>query len=268
MYVCMYAHACSRHKPTRSRESSGVHVFHGVPEAPCVGPKYYTQTVAITSKPEIPHSTFLIPPARLLSWAPHEEPLLEREGSCISLSVCLSVCLWLSLSPPSLPRSVSLRPNISRCHTLRLWLSCSVYLSISPSAGLSLSLIPPLLRCALSPTLPLAFSLPSCICLFRRCTSLGFLSPTDAVCPCLCSFSTRLPLLCLLSLCLLLCILLSVSLSPSPPVSPDIHVEIFSHVRYRFTTPARSPWPLNLIPSTKPHCFFVCLGLSVVCDCG
>lgn len=265
-YVCMYAHACLRHKPTRSRESTGVHVFHGVPEAPCVGPKYYTQTVAITSKPEIPHSTFLIPPARLLSWAPHEEPLLEREGSCISPSVCLSVSGSHSALLLSLARS--LRPNISRCHTLRLWLSCSVYLSISLSAGLSLSLIPPLLRCALSPTLPLAFSLPSCICLFRCCTSLGFLSPTDAVCLCLCSFSTRLPLLCLLSLCLLLCILLSVSLSPSPPVSPDIHVELFSHVRYRFTTPARSPWPLNLIPSTKPHCFFVCLGLSVVCDCG
>ena len=130
--IRMHTHARKRHTPTRSRKSSAVHVFHGVPEAPCVGPKYYTQTVAITSKPEIPHSTFLIPAARLLSWAPHEEPLLEREGACISLcSLCLSVCL----SQPSF----SLRPNISHCHPLRLWLSCSVYLSISPSAGLSLS---------------------------------------------------------------------------------------------------------------------------------
>lgn len=66
-----------------------------VPEAPCVDPKYYIQTVAITSKPEIPHSTFLIPAACLLSWAPHEEPLLERVrghvSDCLPVSVSLSV---------------------------------------------------------------------------------------------------------------------------------------------------------------------------------
>lgn len=82
-YTRMHSHT----DPACSGRSSGVHVFHGVPGAPCVGPKYYTQTVAIASKPKIPHSTFLIPVARLLSWAPHEEPLLEREGSCISLAV-------------------------------------------------------------------------------------------------------------------------------------------------------------------------------------
>ena len=154
MYVCMYAHACSRHKPTRSRESSGVHVFHGVPEAPCVGPKYYTQTVAITSKPEIPHSTFLIPPARLLSWAPHEEPLLEREGSCISPSVCLSVCLWLSLSPPSLPRSVSPPKYLSLSYPLSvtLLLRLSFYFSLCRFIFISYSPSPPLCFVAHSPT--------------------------------------------------------------------------------------------------------------------
>ena len=132
----MYAHACSRHKPTRSRESSGVHVFHGVPEAPCVGPKYYTQTVAITSKPEIPHSTFLIPPARLLSWAPHEEPLLEREGSCISLSVCLSVCLSVSGSHSAL--------LLSLARSLSAQISLAVIPSVCDSPAPSIFLFLPL----------------------------------------------------------------------------------------------------------------------------
>lgn len=245
-----------------------------MPEAPCVGPKYYTQTVAITSKPEIPHSTFLIPTARLLSWAPHEEPLLEREGSCISLALCLSVCLELSLSALLLLLALSLRPYISHCHSLHLWLSCSVYLSISTSAGLSLSplLIPPLLRRALSPTLPLSFSVVLHVFVYFF---LYLAQPPVSSWCCLSVAllrSTRL-LLCFLPflppLSLSICIPLSDSPSPlSLCVSPDIHVEIFSHVRYRFMTPVRSPWPLNLIPSTKPHCFFVCLGLSVVCNCG
>lgn len=55
------------------------------------------------------------------------------------------------------------------------------------------------------------------------------------------------------------------SLFLSPCESPDIHVEIFSHVRYRFTTPARSLWPLNLIPFTKPHCFSVCVWARLLC---
>lgn len=110
---------------TCSRESRDVHMLHGVPEAPRVGPKYYTQTVAITSKPEIPHSTFLIPAARLLSWAPHEQPLLGGEGSCISL--CLSVCLQFS----QLSVSLSLRPYISHCHNLSVTLCClSFYRSL------------------------------------------------------------------------------------------------------------------------------------------
>ena len=152
----MYAHACSRHKPTRSRESSGVHVFHGVPEAPCVGPKYYTQTVAITSKPEIPHSTFLIPPARLLSWAPHEEPLLEREGSCISLSVCLSVCLSLALTQPSFSPSLGLSPpkylSLSYPPSVTLLLRLSFYFSLCRFIFISYSPSPPLCFVAHSPT--------------------------------------------------------------------------------------------------------------------
>lgn len=88
-------------------------MFRSVPEAPRVYPKYYTQTVAITSKPEIPHSTFLIPAARLLSWAPHEEPLLEREvmyrSVCLSLSLSQSSCSFHSLSPAAcLPLSILL----------------------------------------------------------------------------------------------------------------------------------------------------------------
>lgn len=67
-HTSLYTYALAHtHRPVCSRKICPVHVFHGVPEAPCVGPKYYTQTVAITSKPEIPHSTFLIPATRLLS---------------------------------------------------------------------------------------------------------------------------------------------------------------------------------------------------------
>lgn len=125
-FFCTYLHARTQETCNRlaAEKSRAIRVLHGVPEAPCVDPKYYTQTVAITSKPEIPHSTFLIPAARLLSWAPHEEPLLEREGSCISLSRSLSVCLFLALSLTLsallLSLSWSLHQNISHCHTLRL----------------------------------------------------------------------------------------------------------------------------------------------------
>lgn len=129
---------------------------HGVPEAPCVRPKYYTQTVAITSKPEIPHSTFLIPAARSLSWAPHEEPLLERKGSCVCLTLCLSVCLSV---PPSL------RLYKSHCHSLRLWLllRLSSYFSLCWFIFIT---VPPFLHNASSAALPLTFS---SICLFLLC---------------------------------------------------------------------------------------------------
>lgn len=273
-YICFHTHAGGL-KLTWSRRSSTAHVFHGVPEAPCVGPKYYTQTVAITSKPEIPHSTFLIPAARPLSWAPHEEPLLERGRGVMYLSLFLSVSVCLSvscsLSALLLP-ALSLRPYIFHCHSLHLWLSCSVYLSISPSAGLSISLllIPPLLRCALSPTLPLRFSAVLHVFVYFL-LYLARPPVSDWCCLSVALLPSTRPSLCFLllfPLSLSHCIPLSVSPSPSPSASPDIHVEIFSHVRYRFMTPARSLWPLNLIPSTKPHCFFVCLGLSVVCDCG
>lgn len=150
VHTCAHTHACRRRKPMCSRKSSAVHVFHGVPEAPCVGPKYYTQTVAITSKPEIPHSTFLIPAARLLSWAPHEEPLLEREGSCISRS--LSVCL----SPPSLPRLVSPPKylSLSYCLSVTLLLRLSFYFSLCRFIFISLtySFFPPSCFVAHSPT--------------------------------------------------------------------------------------------------------------------
>lgn len=228
-------------------------------------PKYYTQTVAITSKPEIPHSTFLIPAASLLSWAPHEEPLLEREGSCISLALCLSVCFWLSLSlslsQPSFSPSLGLSTKISLTVILSVCdsLAPSIFLFLPLPVYLHLSYLFLLSSTVLCRPLSHSLFLPSCICLFISLyTSLGFLSPTDAVCLWL-SFSLQDSYFASFSF---------VSPSLSPCVSPDIHAEIFSHVRYRFTTPARSPWPLNLIPSTKPHCFCVCLGLSVVCDCG
>lgn len=102
--------------------------------------------------------------------------------------------------------------------------------------------------------------------------------------PALFRSSRRVPVLLLLSVALLFCktltllsacfsfvsvsscIPLSVYPSPAPSASPDIHREIFSHVGYRFMTPARSPWPLNLIPSTKPHCFFVCVRACLWCE--
>lgn len=168
-------------------------VSHGEPEAPCVGPKYYTQTVAITSKPEIPHSTFLIPAARLLSWAPHEEPLLEREGSCISLAPCLPVCLYIC--SPSLPRFVSPPIYLSLSYfssvTLRRFIFTSLPYSFSPAL------------CFVAHSL----SPPSCVCLFISFhTSLRFLS-VPPLCRTLFSFSLSLspdPAVCLsisLSLC-------------------------------------------------------------------
>lgn len=179
----------------------------------------------------------------------------------LSRSVCLSVS-QPSFSPPK---------YLLLSYSLCLWLSCSVYLSVSPSAGLSLSLF--LLSFAVL-CRPLSYSLffPSCICLFSIPCSTScllrmhfFFFFTVAL-----LHSIRL-LLCFLSSLPLSCaVCLSVSLSHSPSVSPDIHVEIFSHVRYRFTTPARSPWPLNLIPSTKPHCFlcvWACLLCVTMCVC-
>lgn len=154
-----------------------------MPEAPCVGPKYYTQTVAITSKPEIPHSTFLIPTARLLSWAAHEEPLLEREGSCISLALCLSVSSFLSL--PSFSCSLCLSAHIS------LTVTVSICDSLAPSIFLFLPLpvylYLPYLFLLSSAVLcrPLSHSVfpSSCMCLFISFyTSLSLLSPPDAVC--------------------------------------------------------------------------------------
>lgn len=112
---------------------------------------------------------------------------------------------------------------------------------------------------------------------FPRCL---FLVPAPFSCPTLffvffllALVSLRLSLCFLLfffflPLCLCLCILLSFTPSPFPCVSPDIHVEIFSHVRYRFMTPARSLWPLNLIQSTKPHCFCVCVCVCACLLCG
>lgn len=158
----------------KKTKSCPVHVFHGVPEAPCVGPKYYTQTVAITSKPEIPHSTFLIPATRLLSWAPHEEPLLEREGSCISLTLCLSVCLWTSFPPLlCLSAHISLTVIFSVCDSSALsifsFLILLVYLDLSYLFLFSSAVLcRPLSRSAF---------LPSCICLFISFyTSPSFLS--------------------------------------------------------------------------------------------
>lgn len=205
-------------------------MFRGVPEAPRVYPKYYTQTVAITSKPEIPHSTFLIPAARLLSWAPHEEPLLEREV------MYLSVCLFLSLSL-SLCQSSCFQSSLS--HPLPVYL----YLSYFPSPVLGFV--------AHSPThfFPLAF-----VCIF-----LSVPQPASRL-PLMLLVCTSPPLYKALTLPPFL-----LSLFLSPRESPDIHVEIFSHVRYRFTTPARSLWPLNLIPSTKPHCFLVCVWACLLC---
>lgn len=218
-YTLLYTYALTHTNQLAAEKSCPVHVFHGVPEAPCVGPKYYTQTVAITSKPEIPHSTFLIPATRLLSWAPHEEPLLEREGSCISLTLCLSVCVSVDLLPSL---SLSLRPYISHCHILCLWLSCSVYLSISHSAGLSLSplLIPPLLRCALSPTLPLSFSTVLHLLVYFFLYLAQF-----SVSVCLCLFLATRLLLCFLLLSL--CPSLSVSCCLSLRLSLPLCLQIF-----------------------------------------
>lgn len=155
-----HIHTHKRYKPTCSRKGCAIPVLRGVPEAPCVEPKYYTQTVAITSKPEIPHSTFLIPAARLLSWAPHEEPLLEREGSCISLTLRLSVCLSASVSLFLAQPSVSPAPGLSAPNSLSLSCSPSVtprlsfYFSLCRFAFISLtsSLSPPLCFVAHSPT--------------------------------------------------------------------------------------------------------------------
>lgn len=168
------------HNPTCNRKSSAVHVFHGVPEAPCVGPKYYTQTVAITSKPKIPHSTFLIPAARLLSWAPHEEPLLEREGSCISLALCLSVYLQPSFSLSVCPSAhVSLTVIVSVCDSL----APSIFLFLPLLVYLYLSYLFLLSSAVLCRPLSHSVFLPSCICLFISFyTLLSLLSPTDAVC--------------------------------------------------------------------------------------
>ena len=150
----------SSHVCTNRRAAGWSSVFHGVPEAPCVGPKYYTQTVAIASKPKIPHSTFLIPVARLLSWAPHEEPLLERAGSCISLclSLCLSVCLY-----PSFPLSVCPSAHIYLILVVSMC-DCIPFLSLRCFIlSFSHSLSPPL---ALGRPLSHSLFLPSCICLF------------------------------------------------------------------------------------------------------
>lgn len=179
--ICRHTCAHKGNKRPCSTKSCAIRVLHGVPEAPCADPKYYTQTVAITPKPEIPHSTFLIPAARLLSWAPHEEPLLEREGSCISpvLSVCLFLSLSLSLSPllVSPPKYLTVTLSVCDSPSVLLFLPLSA-LSSSPL------LIPPLLHCALSPTLPLTVSYGPWICWFISLyASLSFLSPTDAVCP-------------------------------------------------------------------------------------
>lgn len=189
-----------------------------------------------------------------------------------SLSVCLSRAF--SLCPPSLARFVSppiyLSLSQSPSVTLLLRLSFYFYLCRFIFISLTYSSSPPPCFVAHSPTQ--FFRRLACVCLFLSI-------PRSASCLLLMLFVCGSPsvykTLTLLSafspppLSLSICIPLSDSPSPlSLSVSPDIHVEIFSHVRYRFMTPVRSPWPLNLIPSTKPHCFFVCLGLSVVCNCG
>lgn len=136
-----------------------------------------------------------------------------------SLYVCPSVSL--SFFSPHISLSLS--------YSFRLWLSCSVYLFISPSAGSSLSLllIPSLLHCSLSPTSPLLCS--TVLHLFiSLCTSLRLLFPTEAVCLWL-SISLRDSYFasCFLSFVpLSLCILLSVSLS----LCLQIFMERFSHM--------------------------------------
>lgn len=183
----------------------------------------------------------------------------------LSLSVCLSVCFWLSLSLSQLSFSLSLGLSTKISLTVILSvcdsLAPSIFLFLPLPVYLHLSYLFLLSSTVLCRPLSHSLFLPSCICLFISLyTSLGFLSPTDAVCLWL-SLSLQDSYFASFSF---------VSPALSPCVSPDIHAEIFSHVRYRFTTPARSPWPLNLIPSTKPHCFvcvWACL-LSVVCDCG
>lgn len=179
-----------------------------------------------------------------------------------SLSVCLSRAF--SLCPPSLARFVSppiyLSLSQSPSVTLLLRLSFYFYLCRFIFISLTYSSSPPPCFVAHSPTQ--FFRRLACVCLFLsipRSASCLLLMLQDSYFA-FCLFSPPLSLS--------ICIPLSDSPSPlSLCVSPDIHVEIFSHVRYRFMTPVRSPWPLNLIPSTKPHCFFVCLGLSVVCNC-
>lgn len=169
-----------------------------------------------------------------------------------SLSVCLFLARSFSLIPPSLPLLVSPPKylSLSYSQSVTLLLLLSFYFSLRRFTFISLtySFSPPLCFVAHSPThffYRLAF-----VCLFLCIPRSASLSPTDAVCLWL-SFSLQDSYFASFSF---------VSPPLSPSVSPDIHVEIFSHVRYRFTTPARSPWPLNLIPSTKPHCF-LCVWL-------
>lgn len=148
----------------------------------------------------------------------------------------LSVCLFLFLSLCQVPLFLAFSLSLTRC----------LFTFISFTS-------PPLCW-ALSPTLPHTFSPLTFVCIFLSI-------PRPASClPLMLLVCTSPPLYKALTLPPFL-----LSLFLSPRESPDIHVEIFSHVRYRFTTPARSLWPLNLIPSTKPHCFLVCVWACLLC---
>lgn len=189
------------------------------------------------------------------------------------LSVCLSVSSFLTL--PSFSCSLCLSAHISLTVTVSICdsLAPSIFLFLPLPVYLYLPLlIPPLLYpCFVAHSPTQFFHRLACVCLFPsipRSASCLLLMPFVCGSPSLYKTLTLLSAFPPPPLSPSICIPLSDSPSPSPSVSPDIHVEIFSHVRYRFMTPVRSPWPLNLIPSTKPHCFFVCLDLSVVCNCG
>lgn len=158
-------------------------------------------------------------------------------GSCIAPSLCLLLCLSVFLY---------------YCQTL----SVTLALCIRPHFTL-------LALCwLLSPGFPTILHefVYFLLCSSRRVPVVLFLSVALLFCKTLTLLSACFSFVSVSS-----CIPLSVSPSPAPSASPDIHGEIFSHVGYRFMTPARSPWPLNLIPSTKPHCFFVCVRACLLC---
>lgn len=197
-----------------------------------VGPKYSTWTVAMTSKPKILHSTFLILTACLLSQALHEQPLLEREREGVTY----------------FSRSLSGRASI-RPYPL---LSTSCHTSASTSSCLP-SL---LLRVTLLPTPPVRLPPRISFISFIPVYTTHFWLPLMPLCSQL--FYGAFCLQCL-------CVPLdSRCTSPFPVCVSRNSCRAFPHIRYKFMTDCLLAVVTTFETIDQSHIVFWCLWTVVV----